>query len=152
MKTVKSIILILVAGFVIIQFLPSKIPGNKPEDDKSITYDSTMTEQVLSQLRTSCFDCHSNQTNLPWYSKFAPVSWLLADHITDARLHLNFSEWSTYSQRQKIGRLTDIKDEVESDGMPLKSYLLMHHKAKLDEDKKSLLLQWAERTSDKIME
>lgn len=152
MKAIRLIFLILVAGFVIIQFFPSEIPDNSPEDGKSITFDSILTEHVLAQLRTSCFDCHSNQTIYPWYSKLAPVSWLLADHITDGRAHFNFSAWSTYNSRQKIGHLRDIMDEVKSGGMPLKSYLLMHPKAKLDEEKISLLLQWAEETSDKILE
>jgi hypothetical protein len=126
MKAVKTILLSLTIILVVIQFLPSGMPEDKPEDEQSLTYSGMVTEPVLTQLRTSCFDCHSNQTSFPWYSKLAPSSWLIASHIRSGRSQLNFSEWETYSKREKIGQLEDILNEVKSGEMPLKSYLLIH--------------------------
>ena len=34
--------------------------------------------EVKVPLRRACFDCHSNETTWPWYSKVAPLSWVLA--------------------------------------------------------------------------
>jgi hypothetical protein len=152
MKAIKIILLTLAIILVLIQFLPSGLPDNRPEDEKSIAYSSLVTESVLTQLRTSCFDCHSNQTILPWYSKLAPSSWFLADHIKNGRSHLNFSEWETYSRREKIGQLKDIVDEVKSGEMPLKSYLLIHPKARLEKEEISALSEWAEEVANKILE
>jgi hypothetical protein len=152
MKAVKIIILVLAIIFVVIQFIPSGIPENIPEDENSLARSSMVPEPVLEQLRTSCFDCHSNQTYLPWYSKIAPFSWMLADHIIEGRSNLNFSEWESYSRREKLGILESIADVVESGEMPLKSYLLIHRDAKLDEEKISALNQWVEETSDQILE
>ena len=152
MKTVKIILLVLIVLFIIIQFIPSGIPVNKPEDEKSIAKSSLVTGPVLDQLKKSCFDCHSNQTKLPWYAKLAPSSWLLSDHINEGRSNLNFSEWEDYSKREKIGLLEAIKDEVESGNMPLKSYLLIHRDAKLDPEKISLLSEWTGESSAKILE
>jgi putative Mn2+ efflux pump MntP len=65
LKTAKFIIATLVLVLIGIKFISSGIPGNKPEDDKSIANDSLIAVLVLEQLRKSCFDCHSNQVNLP---------------------------------------------------------------------------------------
>ena len=142
----------MIVLFIIIQFIPAGIPRNKPEDEKSIAKSSLVTGQVLNQLKKSCFDCHSDQTKLPWYAKIAPSSWLLSGHINEGKSHLNFSEWEDYSRREKIGLLEAIKDEVESGNMPLKSYLLIHRDARLDSEKISLLSKWTSETSDKILE
>lgn len=152
MKAVKIILSALAIILIVIQFLPSGMPDNKTEDEKSIVSSSLVTEPVLTQLRKSCFDCHSNQTNFPWYSKLAPSSWFLADHIKKGRSQLNFSEWETYSRREKVGQLEDIADEVKSGEMPLKSYLLIHRKARLGKEEISTLSEWAEETSAKILE
>lgn len=152
MKAVKIILLTLLVVFIIIQFLPSGIPENKPEDENSLDKSGMVPEPVLIQLRTSCYDCHSNQTNLPWYSRVAPFSWLLADHIEEGRSHLNFSEWGSYNNRKKIGILEEIMDEVESGAMPLKSYLLIHRDARLDAEDISILSAWVEETTSGMLE
>jgi hypothetical protein len=151
MKALKILLLVLAAGFVIIQFLPSGMPENKPDDANSIASGSVITEPVMSRLRTACFDCHSNQTNFPWYSKIAPTSWFLADHIKEGRSHLNFSEWETYNNRKKIKKLEDIVDEVKSGGMPLKSYLIIHKDARLSNEDISSITAWADTTASNIL-
>jgi hypothetical protein len=32
--------------------------------------------EVRAVLRRACYDCHSNETVWPWYSRVAPMSWL----------------------------------------------------------------------------
>jgi len=151
MKPVKIILIALAVIFIAIQFIPSGIPENKPEDIKSIVNSSLVTGPVLDQLRKSCFDCHSNQVQFPWYSKLAPSSWFLANHIIDGKSQLNFSEWEDYSNREKIGLLEEIKDEVGSGNMPLKSYLLIHRDAKLNSEENSALLTWADEATAQIL-
>lgn len=152
MKKLRIFLLVLIMLFIVIQFIPSGFPENEPEDEQSITQSGLITEPVLDQLKKSCFDCHSNQTQFPWYAKIAPSSWLLSNHIVEGKAHLNFSEWETYSQREKVGLLQGIKDEVESGKMPLKSYLLMHKDARLSPEIISSLSEWTEEAAGKIME
>jgi len=152
MKAIKIIIAGLVLIFIGVQFIPTGIPENKSDEGKSIVNDSLINSPVLEQFRKSCFDCHSNQVNLPWYSKVAPSSWLLAGHINEGRSYLNFSEWGAYSTREKIGLLEDIRDEVSAGKMPLKSYLLVHGEARLDSAQKSSILKWVDDTSSRILE
>lgn len=152
MKSAKVLVFVLVIGFIVIQFIPSGVPGNKPENDNSIVNSNLLSDPVSELIRKSCFDCHSDQTELPFYSRLAPVSWVLANHINDGKSHLNFSEWEGYSKREKIGKLEEIKDEIESGGMPLRSYLLMHPEAKMNPDEVALLVTWTEEASTKILE
>ena len=152
MKAVKVIIITLIVIFIAVQFIPSGIPLNVPDDNRSIANDSLVAGSVLKQLRNSCFDCHSNQVNFPWYSKMAPSSWFLAGHINEGRSHLNFSEWEDYSNREKVRILEEIKDEVASGGMPLKSYLLIHRDAKTDSAEVAVILKWADDATAKIFD
>jgi len=152
MKAVKIILLALIVIFIVIQFIPSGMPENKPDDEKSIIHSDLVTEYLLPVLRTSCFDCHSNNTVFPWYAKLAPSSWLLADHIDEGKSNLNFSEWENYSRREKIGLLEDIQEEVKSGAMPLKSYLLIHRDAKLSEEEVAIISKWAEEATGRLLE
>ena len=98
--------------------------------------------EVMTVLRRSCFDCHSHETRWPWYSYVAPVSWWLADHVEEAREHLNFSDWPAYDFEEQDHAFGDIRDEVGEDAMPLKSYLILHRDARLSPEDKQLLLRW----------
>ncbi len=151
MKAVKIILAALVLIFIVIQFIPSGMPENNPDDERSIVNSSLVAEPVLSRLTTSCFDCHSNQVNFPWYAKLAPSSWFLSGHINEGREHLNFSEWEDYSRREKLSLLKEIGEEIEAGTMPLKSYLLIHRDAKLDEEDVSMILKWVEEGAETLM-
>ena len=48
---------------------------------------------VKAVLKAACYDCHSNETRYPWYSRVAPVSWWVANHVDEGRSVLNFSEF-----------------------------------------------------------
>ena len=87
---------------------------------------------INNQLQVSCYDCHSNNTNYPWYSKIQPAAWYLEDHIKEGKDELNFNEWDTYSSRRKNSKLRSIIKQIESGEMPLESYTLIHGGARLD--------------------
>jgi hypothetical protein len=53
--------------------------------------------EVVAVLRAACYDCHSNETVWPWYSRVAPLSWQVAHHVEEGREELNFSEWGSYT-------------------------------------------------------
>lgn len=99
--------------------------------------------EVLTLLKRSCFDCHSNETTWPWYSQIAPVSWLVARDVKEGRKHLNFSEWEGYEAGRKAKKLEETASEVGEGGMPMEIYLPMHPDAKLSEGDRKVLVDWA---------
>lgn len=102
--------------------------------------------EVAAILKRSCNDCHTNETAYPWYSNITPVNWWLKSHFEHGREHLNFSTWARYTPNQKVKKLEEVCEQLESNEMPLPSYLLGHRDAILSADDKKLLCDWAQRT------
>jgi hypothetical protein len=93
-------------------------------------------------LERSCYDCHSNETRWPWYSRVAPVSWLVAHDVNHAREHLNFSTWNAYDEKERRENLEEALEEVEEGNMPLPPYLWLHSAAALSEGDVALLREF----------
>ena len=147
-KKTRWVIYGLILGIVILQlFQPQKNIG-----DRSVAEDLFKTAEVDNAvkdiLERSCYDCHSNFTNYPWYSYISPVSIFLGKHVKKGKEELNFSEWGLISDKDKISRLVDIYESVESGEMPLQSYLIIHKEAALSEDDKEVILSWAEKEGE----
>lgn len=99
--------------------------------------------EVMTLLKRSCWDCHSNESIWPWYAQVAPMSWLVTKDVNDGRKHLNFSEWQGYEEGRKLKKLEEIAEEVGEGEMPLAIYVPMHPEAKLTEAEKKVLVDWA---------
>ncbi|MCB9848978.1 MAG: heme-binding domain-containing protein [Phycisphaeraceae bacterium] len=99
--------------------------------------------QVMSILKRSCFDCHSNETVWPWYSYVAPVSWLVADDVEEGREHVNFSAWDGYDAEDRADLIGECWKEVSRGKMPLKKYLRMHPDAALSQEDLVAIAEWA---------
>ena len=137
----KKIIITLVVILIGIQFIP--VDRKNPP----VTMDINAPENISSILRTSCYDCHSNETSWPLYSYIAPVSFLLAGDVKEGRKHLNFSEWDKYSSDKQIKLLEEMIEEVEKENMPLTIYTFTHPNSKLDSNRFKLLKQWVKSGS-----
>ncbi len=145
MKIVKKILVVLLIAFVLMQFYrPDKNESTEVPDTDIIVMTSP-PEAVKNILKTSCYDCHSNNTVYPWYNTIAPVSYWLDDHVEHGKGHLDFSEWGTYSAKKKAHKLEELIEMVKADEMPLNSYLWMHGDAKLSEDQVKTLVDWADK-------
>ncbi|NEW80269.1 MAG: heme-binding domain-containing protein, partial [Gelidibacter sp.] len=105
---------------------------------------------IQNILKKSCYDCHSNNTNYPWYHKIQPASWLLENHIKEGKKGLNFSEFGAYSKRRQKSKLKSIINQIKDDEMPLYSYTLIHSDAKLSEGNKKDLIDWLSKQKDSI--
>jgi len=106
--------------------------------------------EIAILLRNACYDCHSSETKWPWYSRVAPVSWWLVNHINDARKHLNFSEWPHDDPRRAARKLRHIREEVSSTNMPLPSYTWMHPEARFTPEQREQLAKWAGQEADRL--
>lgn len=98
--------------------------------------------QVREVLERSCYDCHSNRTQWPWYSRVAPVSWFVAKHVREGRENLNLTEWPLMDSEAQLFFLGEMKEQIEQKTMPLDSYLIVHRDAGLSDADRTLLLEW----------
>jgi len=137
LKNWKFIIIALVLIFLMIQFIP--IDKSNPPTIGEMSPPA----EVASILQRSCYDYHSHQTIWPWYSRIAPVSWMIAHDVKEGRDHLNFSTWSTYTQRQQLKLYEEIQEVIEKNEMLLKQYLWLHPSARLTDADKRILKAWS---------
>lgn len=106
--------------------------------------------EIAGILKTSCYDCHTNESLYPWYTNIAPVSWWIKKHINEGRDELNFSEWGSYSLRRKDHKLDEIVEMIDEEEMPLKSYLITHGDASLSAAQKTQLVEWAKAAREEL--
>lgn len=138
----RKIILFLAIVFIAIQFVPVAWNTSEVTSKDDFIEVTNPPRKIANLLKTSCYDCHSNNTVYPWYDRVAPVSWWVADHVAEGKSELNFSEWNSYSEKRKNHKLKEIVEETEERKMPLDSYLIMHGDAKLSEEEIAELKNW----------
>jgi hypothetical protein len=140
-KLLKTVLIFALLALVVIQFIR---PDKNEEGYEGVSYFENETKPspiVAGILKENCYDCHSNQTNYPWYAEIAPVNYWLADHVNDGKKHFNVSAWNDYSIKKKEHKLEELLEMVEEGEMPLDYYTWLH--GNLSEDDTTLLLQWA---------
>jgi hypothetical protein len=142
MKRFTNIGLVLLVVFLLLQFIPTHRNENTQITSNDFNLYFKAPSKVASKLKTSCYDCHSNNTKYPWYNKIQPVAWFLENHINEAKEELNFSEFGNYSKRKQKSKLKRIFKEIKEDKMPLLSYELMHNEAKFTQNEKENILNW----------
>ncbi len=140
----KQIFIGLLALLTIIQFI--KIEKNESNDlSYTISKSYTISNELNQLLKVSCYDCHSNNTNYPWYSKIQPVAWWIDHHVQDGKKHLNFSEFTKNRVAIQNHKFEEIIEMVEDKEMPLPSYtfLGLHPEANLTNKQRELVINWA---------
>lgn len=126
----------LAALFLLIQLIPVE------QTNPQVEVDLVAPAPVKDILRRSCYDCHSHETSWPWYSRVAPFSWWLAEHVAEGRADLNFSQWPLFDIEARELMLRDIEKQLVDGTMPLRSYVLGHREARLSDRDREVLLEW----------
>ncbi|MBZ5859410.1 heme-binding domain-containing protein [Flavihumibacter profundi] len=132
-KRMLRVISFLLLGFIIIQFIQPHI------ENPPVTGDIAAPLEVKIVLKKACFDCHSNETQLRWFDRISPVSWIVAKDIEAGRSAVNFSEWNNLPVAQQKDKFWQIVNFAISGVMPLKQYTRMHPAAKLSEGDQAIL-------------
>jgi hypothetical protein len=99
--------------------------------------------EVKTVLRESCYDCHSNETVWPWYSRIAPFSWLLAHDVNEGREYVNYSAWNRLTPEKQAETIHESWEHVEEGDMPPRKYLSLHSDARLTDADRAVLRTWA---------
>lgn len=142
----KKIFSLLLIAFIVIQFfMPAKnVDTSAAATANDITKLYTVPENVMTVLKTSCYDCHSNNTAYPWYNNIQPIAWWLKHHVDEGKREINFNEFASYPIRRQYKKLEEIDEQVKEGEMPLSSYTIVHKDAKLSSDQRTLVMNWVE--------
>ncbi len=144
MKLLRYILIILVVGLIVIQFFPTMENKSDLVPATDLIQSREVPSQVATLLHNACYDCHSNNTNYPWYDKIQPFAWFLEGHIIDAKRGLNFNEFETYTPKKQQKKLKGIRFVMEKDVMPLDSYKLMHAESRLSKEERQAIINWVD--------
>jgi Haem-binding domain len=145
-RAVRPFLLILVLAFIAIQFVP--VARTNPAFDPKLAIDHQVQvpAEVKAILDRSCKDCHSDETMWPLYARIAPVSWLLANDVRDAREKMNLSEWGAMDADAARDVLIEVCRQVKKGQMPLGLYRLIHREAVLRPSDVTALCTWSDTT------
>jgi hypothetical protein len=143
-KLLKLTAILFASIFLGMQFVPTAATP-KTTATTGAHMAEVINPQVGKILDRSCQDCHSSRTSWPWYSRVAPLSWIVSKHVSEAREILDFSDWANQSHSEDQRML--ICDAVSGGRMPLPEYTLIHRKAKLSKRDVELICNWAATAS-----
>lgn len=133
---------LLVAGIALvgIQFIPIQRNTSAETPPSDFMATEKPPAEIKSLITASCYNCHSNNTDYPWYSHVQPFAWMIQNHINNGKEELNLSEWGNYSGRMKRMKRESMINQIEDGEMPLWPYTLLHKEAVLSDSKKKALL------------
>jgi hypothetical protein len=113
----------------------------RPDGELMVT--AHVDPSVRDVLERACQNCHSERTTWPWYSHFAPMSWLIERDVQGARGRWNMSKWNEYGLEEQEEILSQIGPMIRNKKMPLPQYTFLHPEAKLSDADVALLYQWS---------
>ncbi len=151
-KKWKIILIVLIGLFVLIQVFPVSKPESRADNPADLIASGNVDPEIANMLKTACYDCHSFETQYPWYSHLAPVKWLVIRDINEGREDLNFSDWMLMDPMAQLEMLDEISTEVMSGEMPMKIYPLMHPEAKLSDADRQKLSDWTEAYAETLIQ
>lgn len=150
MRILKRILIVLAILFLVIQVVRPERTNPIGDSGRTIGARTQMTEPVSAILKRSCKDCHSFDTEWPWYSKVAPASWLVAHDVKEGRQHFSISDWAAYDKKRALKKLDEICDEVTEGNMPPGYYTMMHSAARLTDLDRKTLCDWTRAETARI--
>jgi mono/diheme cytochrome c family protein len=130
-------VVLVAAGLLLVMQL---VPLDR--SNPAVTAEVDAPEAARAVLRRACYDCHSHETRWPWYAYVAPVSFLVAHDVGEAREHLNFSTWDRYTPEKARKKIDEILEEIEEGEMPLFYYVWMHSAARLSSADREAIEAW----------
>ncbi len=138
----------LLAALLIIQFIRPAKNQTANAQPNAMQTKYAVPENVSAILEKACNDCHTNNTNYPWYANIQPVYWWLNDHIAEGKGHLKFDEYTNKSLRRQYHKMEEVIEQVKEGEMPLNSYTWAHGDARLTQEERVALTTWAQQVMD----
>jgi hypothetical protein len=143
MKGSRKIGVLIIIILVVMQFIqPTKNRSEQVISDNDISKVYAIPQDLHQTFITKCYDCHSNNTNYPWYVNIQPIGWWLAAHVHDGKEHLNFSEFKNYSAERAEHKLEELGEVSEDKSMPLQAYTMFHENTELTEADQKAISEW----------
>ena len=130
-KWALGVVAVLAVLFVAIQFVPYGRPITTPPVTDQFKWSSP---EAAAISKKACNDCHSNDPQIWWAVKIAPISWMAQSDATQGRSAMDFSAWTGYPGAAEFAQA------VDSGRMPPMKFWIVHPDAKLTAAEKQTLI------------
>jgi hypothetical protein len=147
-KKLKWIFAALIVAFALLQ-LTNPARTNPPVVSDLMATDAP-PPHVAAMLHAACYDCHSNETRWPWYSRVAPMSWLIANDVKEGRENFNLSDWPNDNPKRAAKRLENMSEEIDNGEMPPKKYTAIHKDARFTDSQRKELTDWLDAEASRL--
>ena len=137
-KILSYLVIAAIVVFVLIQFIPF---GHDHTNPPTVSEPAWVNPQARALVKEHCFQCHSNETEWPWYSNIAPASWLISMDVIEGRGQFNFSDW-----QNNPGELDEIVGVIQEGEMPPIQYWIFHPNSRMNAQQKQELIQALEQS------
>jgi hypothetical protein len=139
----KFFLFIVLPLFLLMQLIQPERNLGKEGSRTDITTLYNVPDSVTFLLNHYCFDCHSNNTDYPWFTNIQPIHWYVNSTIKEGKLHLNFAEFGTYTKEIAAQKLGEIINVMQEESMPLKSYRWYKSGARFTPQQRNMMIAWA---------
>jgi heme-binding protein len=130
-RRVQQAVVVFLALFAAAQLIRPDRTNPPTEVSRTIQAHAGVASGLAPVLDRACGDCHSNRTTWPWYTRIAPLSWVMAYAVAEGRKAVNFSEWGTYPSGGRRTLLAASCRDVSDGKMPGRPWTLLHPEARL---------------------
>jgi hypothetical protein len=133
---------------VLIGFIQKKPSSVQLPTERSLFVRVAVPPPVAHSLRTACLNCHSDETNWPWYAHVPVISHFLQEDVRKARAHLNLSDWQSIEERgpdELVAAFSGICENMLSGAMPKQRYTWLHPEARLSKPQVAQVCQWTQQ-------
>lgn len=121
--------------------------------DRLAKINESYKRDVKPIFQRSCFACHSQSLNLPWYNALPLVHGLLESDMKEAKEHLDFSKDYPYQGHGSPKEdLEAIADSVRDKSMPPFRYRIMHWNSGLTDRERQAILKWTDEGQKLLIE
>lgn len=131
----KIVLIVAIVGIVLfglIQLLPF---GHEHTNPAMVSEPAWSSPEARALVKEHCFQCHSNETEWPWYSNIAPASWLIQMDVNEGRDQFNFSDWNN-----SPGEVDEMAEEIQRGSMPPIQYWMFHPNSRMNDQQKQELI------------
>src|SRR5258708_6658381 len=142
-KTILAGVCLMIAPVLLSFAPPFGNPRNVAAGAGPLLAGADIPDPLREVIGRKCGNCHSESTDWPFYSRVAPVSWMVERDVMEAREHLNFSRWTSYSDAEKTDLLSKFAAKVRSGEMPPARYTAIHRDSILQPQERETLYDWA---------
>ena|SRR5579862_4082682 len=146
----KNAVFVLIGLLLVSQFVRPARSNPTIDSAKTLEASAHPPPEVVASLDRACRDCHSSETNWPWYTNVAPISWWIVHHVNEGRGEVSLSTWADLTPQRKAKKLEEICEQVQQKKMPTTSYLLIHREAALNDTDRQAICNWTKTERAKL--